>query len=38
VAGFSKEVGRARVSLLKRMRANGDVLRAAAANNSATPD
>ncbi|MFL6697153.1 MAG: MarR family winged helix-turn-helix transcriptional regulator [Vitreoscilla sp.] len=38
LAGFSKEEWRALLSMLKRMRANGDALRAAAANNSATPD
>ena len=38
LAGFSKEEWRALLSMLKRMRANGDALRAATANNSATPD
>ena len=38
LAGFSKEEWRALLSMLKRMRANGDALRAAAANNSANPD
>jgi DNA-binding MarR family transcriptional regulator len=37
LAGFSKEEWRALLSMLKRMRANGDALRAAA-NNPATPD
>ena len=38
LAGFSQEEWRALLSMLKRMRANGDALRAATANNSATPD
>ncbi len=38
LAGFSKEEWRALLSMLKRMRANGDALRAATANNSATSD
>ena len=37
LAGFSKDEWRALLSMLKRMRANGDALRAAA-NNPATPD
>jgi len=38
LAGFSKEEWRALLSMLKRMRANGDALRAAVNNNAATPD
>ena len=41
LAGFSKEEWRALLDMLKRMRANGDVLRAvptASSNNAATPD
>ena len=38
LSGFSKEEWRALLSMLKRMRANGDALRAASANNSATSD
>ena len=38
LAGFSKEEWRALLGMLKRMRANGDALRAATAHNAATPD
>jgi len=38
LAGFSKQEWRALMSMLLRMRANGDALRAAANNNAATPD
>ena len=38
LAGFSKEEWRALLGMLKRMRANGDALRAATASNAATPD
>ena len=38
LAGFSKEEWRALLGMLKRMRANGDALRAAAVSNAATPD
>jgi DNA-binding MarR family transcriptional regulator len=38
LAGFSKEEWRSLLGMLKRMRANGEALRAANANNAATPD
>ena len=38
LAGFSKEEWRALLSMLKRMRANGEALRTAPNNNAATPD
>ncbi len=38
LAGFSREEWRGLLSMLKRMRTNGDVLRAAPNNNAATPD
>ena len=38
LAGFSKQEWRALLDMLKRMRANGEALRATPANNSATPD
>jgi DNA-binding MarR family transcriptional regulator len=38
LAGFSHDEWRALLSMLKRMRANGDALRAATPPNSATPD
>ena len=38
LAGFSHDEWRALLSMLKRMRANGDALRAAPPPNSATPD
>jgi len=38
LAGFSHDEWRALLSMLKRMRANGDTLRAATSPNSATPD
>jgi DNA-binding MarR family transcriptional regulator len=38
LAGFSHDEWRALLSMLKRMRANGDALRTASCPNSATPD
>src|SRR6201996_2333805 len=38
LAGFSKDEWRSLLSMLKRMRANGDALRAANAGSPATPD
>ena len=38
LSGFSHDEWRALLSMLKRMRANGDALRAATPPNSATPD
>jgi len=38
LAGFSHDEWRALLGMLKRMRANGDALRAATPSNPATPD